>query len=119
MDSWINVRFAGQAPQPVVSDPAFHTGASGDAPRWDVVLAAAREVRAGAHRFLDGSGERDLERAVPYDGGIEYLRRPGLRLSYAMRTSAHHFAHSGEVQAIHSLMGHRIADSWEWGTRLI
>jgi hypothetical protein len=120
VDSWFNVRFAGRAPHPLLSGPMFRTGANGKAPPWHEVLAAVSEVREPARRFLDAAGAEDMERVVPYTGGLEYLREPGLRLSYAlMRTATHHFEHVGEVLTIRSLLGHSVDDNWVWGERLI
>ena len=120
IDSWINVRFAGHAKHPVLSDPMFHTGASGETLAWQVVRQATLEVRATASVFLDGIDDSTLEHVVPYDGGIEYLRTSGLRLSYAItRCTAHHLEHTGEILTIWSLLGHSIEDSWVWGQALI
>jgi len=65
-------------------------------------------------------GTEDLERVVPYTGGIEYLRPVGLKLSYAlMRTATHHFLHGGEIVTVRSLIGRSADDSWGWGKALI
>ncbi len=120
VDSWFNVRFAGSAPHPLLGQALFHTGADGSAPPWDDVLAAVAEVRESARRYLDAVGPDDLDRVVPYAGGIEYLRPLGLKLSYALlRTASHHFEHTGEVLTIRSLLGHQVDDSWVWGERLL
>ena len=120
VDSWFNVRFAGGQPHPLLGDAMFRTGASGDAPAWETVLAAVADVSEAARRFLDTVGTEDLERVVPYTGGIEYLRPVGLKLSYAlMRTATHHFLHGGEIVTVRSLIGRSADDSWVWGTALI
>jgi hypothetical protein len=119
VDSWFNVRFAGNTPHALLSQPTFRTGASGDAPPWEDVIAAVRDVRQSARRFLDSLGPDDLGRVVPYTGAVEYLRPTGLKLSYAlMRTATHHFEHAGEVLTIRSLLGHRVDGTWVWGERL-
>ena len=120
VDSWFNVRFQGESPHPVLSDPMFHTGASGESAPWPEVLAGVEEVRRRARAFLDGLAPADLDRTVAYDGGIEYLRPGGLRLGYALvRTAAHHFLHAGEILTIRSLLGHELEDSWVWGQELL
>jgi hypothetical protein len=120
VDSWFNVRFAGHAPHPLLSLALFHTGASGESPSWLEVCQATDEVRRNARAFLETVGPGDLDRTVPYSGGIEYLRPAGLKLSYAlMRTATHHFEHTGEVLTVRSLLGHEVDGSWVWGERLM
>ena len=120
VDSWFNVRFAGEAPHPLLSQPQFRTGASGEAPPWNEVLQAIGDVRGRARGYLDRMGADDLERVVPYTGGIEYLRPTGLKLSYALfRTATHHFEHTGEVLTIRSLLRHEVEDTWVWGEKLL
>jgi hypothetical protein len=120
VDSWFNVRFAGEAPHPLLSQPRFHTGASGEAAPWNEVLAATREVRDLARGYLDGLSPDDMERVVPYTGGIDYLRPTGLKMSYAlMRTATHHLEHTGEILTIRSLLGHEVDGSWVWGEGLL
>ncbi len=120
VDSWFNVRFAGEAPHALLGQSLFHTGADGTAPPWDDVLVAVGEVRQTARTYLDGVGAEGIERVVPYTGGIEYIRPKGLKLSYAlMRTAAHHFEHTGEMLTIRSLLGHGVDGSGVWGEALI
>ena len=45
VDSWFNVRFAGNEAHPFLGDPMFHTGADGDSPSWSEVLRATTDVR--------------------------------------------------------------------------
>lgn len=85
-----------------------------------MVLTAVEEVRAAARRFLDPMQPADLDRVIPYDGSIQFLRPVGLRLSYAvMRISAHHFLHAGEVVTIRSRLGHTVDEGPEWGKALV
>src|SRR6266508_3022099 len=53
LDSWINTRFQGLSPHPVISRPAFRAGASGDADDWPSIQAAVQEVRDASRKFLD------------------------------------------------------------------
>ena len=116
VDSWFNVRFQGIERHPVIGSETFHTGASGDSPPWSEVSQAIDEVRQRARVFLEQVSDADMTRIVPYDGGIDYLRETGLRLDYAlMRTSAHHFLHTGEILTIRSLLQKPTSDSWPWG----
>jgi hypothetical protein len=120
LDSWINIRFQGLAPNPVISDANFHMGGSGAAQDWHAVEAAAREVRLSARRFLDDLPTSALDRVIPYTGSIDFLKSTGLRLSYALlRISAHHFLHAGEVAAIRVRLGHPEAGPEpDWGRSL-
>ena len=120
LDSWIVVRFQGLPPHPVISQPRFRTGGSGEAKDWPVILAGMKEVRETARGFLDSRQEPDLDRVIPYDGSIKYLRAVGLSLRYAvMRIAAHHFVHVGEVVTIRSRLGHAIEDFPDWGQALV
>ena len=118
VDSWLVVKFQGLPPHPVISDPVFRTGGTGDASGWLTILSGVGEVREAARRFLE-DGTLDLDRVVPYDGSISYLRPVGLSLRYAlMRIAAHHFVHVGEIATIRSRLGHSV-DFPEWGRILV
>ena len=120
VDSWINVRFQGLPPHPMGSHPMFRTGGSGEAEDWPGILNAVREVREAAKRFLEDSQEADLDRVIPYDGSIEFLRETGLPLRYAlMRIAAHHYIHMGEIINIRSRLGHVIEEFPDWGRALV
>ena len=119
LDSWIGVRFQGLPPHPVISDANFRTGGSGEAEEWPMILAGVKEVREAASRFFD-TQEPDLDRKIPYDGSIKYLRPVGLSLRYAiMRIAAHHFVHVGEIVTIRSGKDHVMEDFPEWGRTLV
>ena len=122
VDSWINVRFQGLPPHPVIDDPAFRAGGGGEALDWRTVLAAAGEVRDTARVFLNTVDEADLDRVIPYDGSIGLLRDTGLRLGYAlMRITAHHYIHVGEIVTVRSRLGHATGETElpDWGRALI
>jgi hypothetical protein len=120
VDSWINVRFQGLLPHPVISHPMFRTGGSGEAKDWPIILAGVREVREAARRFLESQPGPDLDDVIPYDGSIKFLRLIGLSLRYAlMRIAAHHFIHVGEITTIRSRLGHAMGDGEEWGRALV
>ena len=120
VDSWINVRFQRLPPNPVVSHPMFRTGGSGEAEDWPTMLAAVRDVRETARRYLDSIEETDLDRVIPYDGSIDFLRETGLPLRYAlMRIAAHHYIHMGEIVTIRSRLGHVREEFSDWGTTLV
>ena len=104
-------------------------GALSDQPRVRV-----REVsRDGTDRLRlvlspeadPGDGPRrepgpDLERVIPYDGGITYLHATGLPLRFAlMSIAAHHFQHVGEIVTIRSRLGHVLIGVQDWGRALI
>ncbi len=77
------------------------------------------DVREAAKGFLDPMEESDLERVIPYQGSIEFLRPIGLRLGYTiMRIAAHHFMHAGEILTVRSSMGHTLIEPPDWGRDL-
>lgn len=105
VDSWINVNFQGLPPHPVIGGRQFHIGGTGEWGDWAGILEAADKVRHQARLYLDS--EPPIDRVIPYDGSIQFLRETGLRLSYALlRIAAHHFIHSGEIITIRSQLGH-------------
>ena len=121
LDSWINTNFQGLPAHPLISNPNFRVGGTGEENDWAGVLAAVEEVRGATRRFLDSEPIPELERLVPYNGSIEFLRPIGLRLSYAlMRIAAHHFIHVGEIQTVRSRLGHNIDVMFgpDWGRAL-
>ena len=122
VDSWINVRFQGLSPHPVISQADFRTGGSGEAKDWPLISGAVSEVREAARRFLDSKQDSDLDRMIPYDGSIMFLHPVGLSLHYAvMRIAAHHFIHVGEILTIRSRLGHAIEKLFgsDWGRALV
>ena len=119
VDSWINTKFQGLPPHPVISNPIFRTGGTGEANDWTLVLEAVSEVRKAARQFLHSPQRPDLDHVIPYDGSIAFLRPVGLTLRYAfMRIAAHHFIHVGEITTIRSRLGHTIEDVQDWGRAL-
>jgi uncharacterized damage-inducible protein DinB len=118
VDSWLNVRFQGLSPDPVISNARFRTGGSGEAQDWPEIQTATRAVRASAMRFLEQVP--DLSLTVPYTGSIPFLQTTGLQLGYAlMRITAHHFMHAGEIHTLRSRMGKPVPDVPDWGRTLI
>jgi len=120
VDSWVNMRFQGLPPHPLIGHARFRAGASGEAPDWQRVLEGVAEVRQAARRLLDAEPPPDLERRISYEGSIPALRSSGLTLRYAlMRISAHHFMHAGEIATIRARLGHKMHESPDWGQSLI
>ena len=120
IESWINRRFLGLPPHPLISQPIFHTGASGEAPNFFYIQTAVAEIREPARRFLDSVGEDDLDQTVPYDGSLADLRATGLSLSYALlRISSHHFLHVGEIHTIRSLLNNPAEEPASWGQAML
>ena len=117
VDAWVNMRFQGLPPHPFISKQNFRTGGNGEEEDWPMVQAAVMEVRKIARQLLDS--EPDLDRVIPYDGSIPFLRSIGLPLRYAlMRTIAHHYIHIGEITTIRSRLGHMIDAGPDWGRAL-
>ena len=120
VDSWINMRFQRLPPHPVISLPMFRTGASGETEDWATVVGAVEEVRKAARQLLDAEQGPDLDRVIPYDGSVSYLRSAGLSLRYAlMRIAAHHFLHAGEIVTVRARLGHVAEELPEWGRSLV
>lgn len=120
VDSWLNMRFQGLPPHPVFSRETFRTGGSGEATDWPGIRAGVHQVRETARAFLDTKPGPALDRVIPYDGAIAYLRSTGLSLRFAvMSISAHHFLHVGEIVTIRSRRGQTIGDVRDWGRALL
>ena len=111
VDAWINVRFQGTTPHPLIGEARFRFGGSGTADDWASVQAGVREVRGKARDYLEPMGEPGLDLTIPYDGSILHLRTGGLHLGYAiMRACAHHYFHIGEIAAKRVAAGHNVGD---------
>lgn len=112
IDAWVNVRFAGMDPHPLIGQWRFRVGGPGEAPEdWSLIQTAVSEVRRPAIAFLESKTDRELEHTIPYDGTFERLRETGINLRYAlMRAIAHHYFHTGEIATKRTLMGHDVGD---------
>ncbi len=120
VDSWINVRFQGLPPHPVISNANFDVGGDGEEKDWLVVQEAVKEVREATKPFLNSMPEPDLDRTIPYTGSIPLLRSVGLSLRYAlMRIISHHYIHMGEIVTIRSRLGHVDDTGPNWGRALM
>jgi hypothetical protein len=107
VDSWINVRFLGMPPHPLISHPRFRMGGDGSADNWQVIREAVNEVRAPARAFLLRCTAIDLDRTIPYDGSYPLFREYGLNLRLAILQNAmHHTFHLGEIAAKRQLLGY-------------
>lgn len=111
VDSWLNVRFAGHIPNPILATLALGTGAAGRAGDWDGVLRAMNDAHGAAQAYLQSLPDGALDRRVPYDGGYQLLRQTGLNLRYALASIVtHHYFHIGEIATKRNQMGHRVGD---------
>jgi hypothetical protein len=121
MDRWLNGRFQGLPPHPLIGRETFSTGASGDWADWPAVVAGLAEVRAAARRFLDAEPAPSLDLTVPYDGHMQILHASGLPLRFALLTIViHHYEHIGEIGTIRSRWGHTLpAYPANWGHALL
>ena len=120
LDTWINTRFQRLPPHPFISRQNFRTGGTGEENDWPAVQGGLNEVRGTARKFLDSEDGLDLDRVIPYDGSIPFVRSVGLSLGYAlMRIAAHHFMHAGEILTIRSHLGHVLSEGPDWGRRLV
>ncbi len=111
IDSWINVRFAGQTPHPVIAVPNLRFGGSGRTDDWAAIEAGVREVRARAREYLQDRGEAELDLVIPYDGSYAPLREYGLSLRFAILIdNTHHYYHIGEIATKRERIGKRKDD---------
>ena len=105
LDSWVNTRLQEIPRYPLIGDPRFRTGRTGNWDDWEGVVSAKGEVRTRARQYLDS--EPAIDTSIAYGSSIEFLRETGLRLDYAlMRISAHHWLHAGEIVGLRSGLGH-------------
>ena len=119
IDVWLNRRLQGLPAHKLIRR-RFATGGTGEASDWLEIVDATSEVRASARQLIDATPPPDLERAIPYDGPVEYLRQPGLTLGYAlMAVASHHFQHAGEILTLRSRMGPSVPDEAGWGRGLV
>lgn len=110
LDNWINVRFAGISPNPMIGEARFRLNGSGiDQEEWPLIQQSVSKVRASARQYLDTAPS--LDTAVPYIGSIEHLRESEITLLYAiLRMSAHHYFHIGEISTKRDRLGHSVGD---------
>jgi len=107
VDSWINVRFQGLPPQPLLHDLHFRVGGDGQAADWEAIRTAVAEVRSRARPYLEAITERDLARVLPYEGGFAAFREHGIQLRVAvLQNAAHHFLHLGEIVTLRPALGY-------------
>ncbi len=111
VDAWLNVRFQGLPPHPVIGDPDLRIGGSGRAADWSSIRQGVAEVRETTRCYLQELTESDLDRVIPYDGSVAALRAGGLSLRYALlRAIAHHHYHIGEIATKREQLGHVVGD---------
>ena len=109
IDAWLNVRFQGLAPHPVIGDLDLRFGGSGRAKDWQAILQGAAEVREAARSLLIDKTEADLSLVIPYDGSIVALRSHGLSLHHAVVVNLiHHHYHIGEIATKRAQLGHTV-----------
>lgn len=109
MDAWINVRFQGLPPHPLIGSDRFRYGGSGEARDWREIREGVDQVRRSAREYLQNLTEDDLNLVIPYDGSLGYLHETGLPLRYALMIhAAHHYFHIGEIAAKRDQLGHKV-----------
>lgn len=110
-DAWLNVRFQGLAPHPVIGDPDLGFGGSGRADDWPAIRRGVAEVREATRRYLQGLTEPDLDLVIPYDGSYAPARQHGLSLRFAVLLHVtHHHYHIGEIATKRERLGRRVGD---------
>lgn len=79
LDGWINVRFRGAAPDPVITSDYGMGGSGVPAHSWSEIEQAVQRVRDVATTYLAGPVQPDLDVRIPYDGShirLVYAPRP-------------------------------------------
>ena len=110
-DAWLNVRFQGLAPHPIIGDRALGFGGSGQAADWPAIHRGVAEVREATRRYLHGLTEPDLDLVIPYDGSYAPARQHGLSLRFAVLLHVtHHHYHVGEIATKRERLGRRAGD---------
>ncbi len=112
VDTWLKVRFFGEAPEPFLAQERFRSGGTGKAAEWPAIQQATAEVRATARRHLIQLEEADLGQTKPYQGRMPHLQGRTITLGYALaRVGAHHYFHLGEIASVRSRrLGEQVGD---------
>ena len=85
LDFWVNVRFAGHKPHPLISQSRFRFGGDGEADDWEVIRCGAAEVRSVTRAFIQGMSDVDLELSKPYQGSFKELEQAEYVVAYGTR----------------------------------
>jgi len=111
LDFWVNVRFAGHNPHPLISQSRFRFGGDGEADDWEAIRCGAAEVRSVTRAFIQGMSDVDLELSKPYQGSFKELEGRDISLRYYLsRVIAHHYFHIGEIASKRTMLGHNVGD---------
>ena len=111
LDFWVNVRFAGHKPHPLISQSRFRFGGDGEADDWEVIRCGAAEVRSVTRAFIQGMSDVDLELSKPYQGSFKELEGRDISLRYYLsRVITHHYFHIGEIASKRTMLGHNVGD---------
>lgn len=112
IDAWLNVRFQGSAPHPIIGDPDLRFGGSGRAADWPAIWQGVAEVREATRSYLWGLADPDLDLVIPYDGSIVALHATGLALRHAVIVNLvhhhYHLYHLGEIATKRAQLGHAV-----------
>ncbi len=111
VDGWVNVRFAGADPDPLVGLERYRFGGDGRADSWAELHEAADRVHRVAASFLGALAAPDLERSIPYAGSLPELAGRRVSLRYTLlRMLVHHYFHIGEIASKRSAAGTAVGD---------
>ena len=111
VDGWVNVRFAGADPDPVVGLERYRFGGDGRAETWAELQEAAGRVHRVAATFLETLAAPDLERSILYPGSLPELAGRRVSLRYTLlRVLVHHYFHIGEIASKRSAAGTAVGD---------
>ena len=111
LDFWVNIRFAGHKPHPLISQSRFRFGGGGEADDWEAIRCGSTEVRSLTRTFIEGMSDIDLERSKPYQGDLKELVGKDISLRYYLsRVIVHHYFHIGEIASKRTMLGHNVGD---------
>lgn len=109
VDAWLNVRFQGRSPHPLIGEQHFQFGGDGRAADWSAIKVGVAEVYSATRRYLAPLHEAELDVVIPYDGSIVALHDSGLSLRHAVTINLIHcHYHIGEIATKRGQLGHHV-----------
>ena len=109
VDAWLNVRFQGRSPHPIIGTQHLRFGGDGRVADWPEIARGVAGVYSATRRFLAPLHEAELDVVIPYDGSIVALHDSGLSLRHAVTVNLIHcHYHIGEIATKRGMLGHHV-----------
>ncbi len=110
VDRMVNHGLRGRDRHAFLGADRFRMGSAGVADDWDPIVAATKEIRGAALRYLETLTEADLDRRFDSPGAITKRLGP-ITVRYALyRIAAHHYFHIGVIACQRDLRGESVGD---------